>query len=229
MKYEYYYNTIPEAGKVRNNLVYTSLISEDQKVFVKWFHADSDYHMGMNEVVDNDLMEAKWLRELKYITLMRDRYPEHVPEILDIDYLQRKIYFQIDGVDFWQRHYDNNCTYEEVLPNWQDQMLDIIRSHNSLGLFKYSMHPSSYFIVNEKLKSINYFFAYHKDEPMITIEEHRSHISNERQKDLEIKLSELGLDWKTPTPFKDLQILCFESFRKNYSDEFIEKAKSIFN
>ena len=228
MKYNYYYNTIPEAGKVRNNLIYTSLINEDQTVFVKWFHNDSEYHMGMNEVVDPELMESKWERELKYITLMNDFYPEHIPVILDINLSEKKIYFQIEGVDFWQQHYDRNCSYEQVLPDWEDQMLDIIQSHKNLDLYKYSMHPSSYFVVDGKLKSINYFFTYHKDEPHVTIEEFKTHISLERRSKLEKIMLEKNLNWQSRVPFSDLQNLCFESFRSNYSDNFIERAKQIY-
>jgi hypothetical protein len=228
MKYNYYYNTIPEAGKVRNNLIYTSLISEDQTVFVKWFHNDSEYHMGMNEVVDPALMESKWERELKYITLMNDFYPEHIPVILDINLSEKKIYFQIEGVDFWQQHYDRNCSYEQVLPDWQDQMLSIIQSHKNLDLYKYSMHPSSYFVVDGKLKSINYFFTYHKDEPHVTIEEFKTHISLERRSKLEKIMLEKNLNWQSKVPFSDLQNLCFESFRSNYTDNFIERAKQIY-
>jgi hypothetical protein len=228
MKYNYYYNTTPEAGKVRNNLIYTSLISEDQQIFVKWFHNDSEYHKGMNEVVDPALMEEKWQRELKYITLMNDFYPEHIPVILDINLSEKKIYFQIEGVDFWQQHYDRNCSYEQVLPDWQDQMLAIIQSHKNLDLYKYSMHPSSYFVVDGKLKSINYFFTYHKNEPYVTIEEFKTHISLERRSKLEKIMLEKNLNWQSKVPFSDLQNLCFESFRSNYPDNFIERAKQIY-
>lgn len=228
MKYNYYYNFIPKFGAVRNNLVYTSLISEDKKTFVKWFHNDTEYHKGMNQVVDSELMISKWNREVKFLKIMADCYPEHVPNILEIDEKNQKIYLEIDGVDFWQKHYDQNCTYGEVLSDWQDQILDILRSHKNLGLWKYSMHPSSYFLVNDKLKSINYFFTYSGDEPMVSVEDHRSHISEERQKELETKMKMLGIDWQTKVPFDKLQILCFESFKNNYPDEFIERAKAIF-
>jgi hypothetical protein len=228
MKYNYYYNTIPEAGKVRNNLIYTSLINEDQTVFVKWFHNDSEYHMGMNEVVDPELMESKWQRELKYLRFMHASHNDLVPKILDIDEKNKKIYLEIDGVDFWQKHYDNNCTFEQVVPDWQDQMLSIIQAHKKMGLYKYSMHPSSYFIVKGRLKSINYFFTYHKDEDAVTLNEFKSHISLERRAKLESIMQNMGLTWDSKVPFNDMQMLCFESFRSNYSDNFIDKAKEIY-
>ena len=57
MKYDYYYNRVPGQGNQRNNLIYTSLMSEDQKTFVQWYYNDTEYHQGQNEVVDPSRME----------------------------------------------------------------------------------------------------------------------------------------------------------------------------
>lgn len=224
MKYEYYYNNVPGKGKCRNNLIYTSLISEDKKTFVQWYYNDNEYHKGQNEIVDLSKMEEKWEREVKFLKLMHENFPMHVPDILDIDYNQRKIYLQIDGVDFWER---SNCiaeNYDNILPDWQDQILEIIYAHKSLEIYKYSMHPSSYFIVQGKLKSINYFFTYHKNEPYFSIKDVESHIYSTRQTEMKKHLSKLGIQWEKPQRFEILEKLCWESFRNNYSTEFIEKV-----
>lgn len=227
MKYTYYYNNVPEIGKVRNNLVYTSLISEDRKKFVQWYYNDTEYHEGMNQVVDPSLMTIKWNREVRFLELMGLHYPDLVP-VYEINEIEKKVYLKIDGPDFWECSGCSVENYDKVLPDWQEQMLEILRAHKNLRIWKYSLHPSSYFVVDGKLKSINYFFTYSDDEPMISVQEHRSHISEGRQKELESKMKFFGIDWNTKVPFKDLQILCFESFRNNYPDEFIERAKSIF-
>ena len=74
MKYEYYYNNVPGETPSRNNLIYTSLISEDKKTFVQWYHNDTEYHKGQNEIVDPDLMKEKWNREVTYLKLMSSQY-----------------------------------------------------------------------------------------------------------------------------------------------------------
>lgn len=226
MKYDYYYNNVPGVGLTRNNLIYTSLISEDQRVFVQWYHNDTAYHDGKNQVVDPSKMEEKWQRELKYLKLMHGAYPELVPTILDIDETNKKIYLEIDGVDFWNRA---NCTtenYQNVLPDWQEQMIDIIKAHKSLKLHKYSMHPSSYFVVEGKLKSINYFFTYESSEPNITIEDVESHIHTNRQDEMKKHLEELGIQWNQPQPWELFDKLCWASFSTNYPVEFINKVQS---
>ena len=228
INYEYYYNNTPEHGPVRNNLIYTSLISEDRKIFVQWYYNDTDYHKGKNQIIDQTLMQDKWTRELCYLTQMQLNYPDLVPSVLDIDLVEKKIYLGIDGVDFWQQTLDNNCSFNDILPDWQDQMLEILKAHKKLGFYKYSLHPSSYFIVDGKLKSINYFFCHCDAEPMVPLNHFRSHISLDRQTKMEEDLKKNGLDWESVLPYQQLQLLAFESFRSNYPDDFIEKAKNIY-
>jgi len=225
--YEYYYNNVPGHGLCRNNLIYTSLISKDKKTFVQWYHNDTVYHKGQNQVIDSDKMDEKWHREMHYLHNMAHHYPDLVPEIVEVNVPQRKIYLKIDGPDFWEQAECNQANYSSVLPDWQDQMIEIIKAHKARGWYKYSMHPSSYFIVNGKLKSINYFFTYHKDESYISIADVESHIYSTRQDEMRKHLDSLGIDWDTPQPFDILEQLCWASFSTNYPADFIERVKCL--
>lgn len=227
MNFSYYYNNVPGFGPCRNNLIYTSLISDDKKTFVQWYHNDTAYHKNMNEVVDPALMDEKWNREVQYLTLMTQQYPDLVPRIRDVDLASKKIYLEIDGVDFWERA---GCAIENysIVPDWQEQMLAIFKAHKELGLWKYSLHPSSYFVVGGRLKSINYFFTYRTGEGPITVRDHLSHISEGRRAEMKPKTDAMGIDWDAPQTLHTMQMLTFESFRNNYPAEFIEKAKNVF-
>ena len=226
--YKYYYNNVPKHGLCRNNLIYTSLISEDKKTFVQWYHNDSDYHKGMNEVVDPKLMDMKFNREVKYLTLMGKEYPDHVPAF-EINEVERKIFLEVQGNDFWEQSGCLEENYSNVLPDWQEQMIEIFQAHKSLGLYKYSLHPSSYFIVNGKLKSFNYFFTYQDGEGPLTVREHLSHISEGRRQEMKPKTDAMGIDWDEPQTLHTMQMLTFESFRNNYPSDFIERARNVFS
>lgn len=227
MALNFYYNRSPGKEPWRNNLIYTSLISDDQKLFVQHYTTEGDYHKGNLQVVDPTKMEEKWLREVNYITQMRNAFPDLIPKILKIDLDARKLHLEIDGPDFWQLSLDANCSFDEILPDWQEQMLNIIKAHRSLGLWKYSMHPSSYFVVDGKLKSINYFFTYREDEPRISIKDVESHIYSTRQDELRKHLDSLGIKWGEPQSFEVLNELCWRSFSNMYPADFIEKARCI--
>jgi hypothetical protein len=226
-KFEYYYNNVPGHGPCRNNLIYTSLINSDKTIFVQWYHNDSEYHKGQNQVVDPNKMEEKWLREVNYLTQMRNAYPDLVPKIINIDLKAQKLYLEIDGPDFWEQAGCDMANYDRVLPDWQEQMLEIFKAHKSLGLWKYSMHPSSYFVVNGKLKSINYFFTYNDREKLISIQDVESHIYSARQEEMRRHIEGLGIKWDEPQSFETLNQLCWASFSNNYPQDFIERAKTI--
>lgn len=228
MTNRYYYNNVPGKGLCRNNLIYTSLINENKTEFVQWYFNDTDYHRGMNEVVDSKLMKEKWEREVKFLLLMEKHYPEHIPEILNIDYDNQKITLKVQGDDFWEQANCNQENFNKVLPDWKEQMLEIIQAHKNLGIYKISIHPSSYFVVDGKLKSINYFFCYTNDDKDITIKSVLSHISLDRRKQLFPQMEAMGIDLNSPASFYDLQLLAFESFQSDYPASFINDAKKIY-
>lgn len=228
MTFEYYYNHVPNKGLCRNNLIYTSLISKDKKIFCQWYYNDEGYHGGHNEVVDPALMNEKFLRELSNLIHMRDHYPHHVPDIVDIDLKNKKIYLKIDGPDMWELAGCSGRDYSDVLNDWDSQMLEIIQAHKNLGLYKYSLHPSSYFIVEGKLKSINYFFTYRETDTKISLSEVMSHISENRRKDLFPKMAAMGIDINAKTDFLKIQNLAFDSFKTDFRDDVMESAKEIY-
>lgn len=226
MNFNYYYNNVPGHGLCRNNLIYTSLMSQDQKVFCMWYHNDSEYHKGQNQVVDPKLMDEKFHRELHYLSNMNWHYPNLTPKILEVSIPERKIYLAVEGPDFWEQAGCDHANFDQVLPNWQEQMIDIIRAHKQRGWHKYSMHPSSYFVVNGRLKSINYFFTYHKDEPNISIKDVESHIYSTRQEEIRRHIESLGIVWDQKQPWSVMDQLCWASFGTNYPESFIEQVKA---
>ena len=117
--------------------------------------------------------------------------------------------------------------YDKIVPDWQHQMLAILTAHKSLGLHKYSMHPSSYFVVDGQLKSINYFFTYHTEEPHISVSDVQSHIHTNRQEEIRKYISSLDIEWDVPQSWAVMDKLCWNSFRTNYPEEFIQQCLSI--
>ena len=147
---KYYYNNVPGKGLCRNNLIYTSLINEDKTEFCMWFNNDTDYHKGQNEVVDPALMDMKFRREKDFLLLLDVDHKEMIPNMTRIDSEEKKIYFEIQGDDFWEQSHGKK--YEDVVPRWQEEMLYMLETHKKLGIYKYSLHPSSYWVIDGELR-----------------------------------------------------------------------------
>ena len=228
MNYNYYWNDVPGKGKCRNNLVYTSLISDDKKVFCQWYYRDQNYHADQTQVVDQSLLEDKWQREVNMLTFVSEKDSSLVPEILDIDYKNKKIYLRVDGLDFWNRASTYPDNYKDVLPDWEEQVIDSVRRHCALGVYKFSMHPSSFFIVEGQLKSINYFFSYFDTEGPLSIADHASHIYSTRQEQMQTILTQLGITWDDYYSLPELQKLCFMSFQQEYTTPVTNRLLEIY-
>ena len=95
MLYDYYYNDVPGQGLCRNNLIYTSLANRNLTRFVQWYYNDGEYHKGQNQVVNSNLMDEKFKREVRYLQLMSKHYPNLVPKF-NLDIENKKIYLEID-------------------------------------------------------------------------------------------------------------------------------------
>ena len=91
------------------------------------------------------------------------------------------------------------------------------------------MHPSSYFVVDGKLKSINYFFCHRIEEGPLVLSDYKSHIHSNRQLLMREHIERMGISWDKPESQTVLQKLCFDSFRSNYPADFIERAKAIYD
>jgi hypothetical protein len=158
---------------------------------------------------------------------MCKEYPQNVHKF-SIDEKEHKVYLEIDGPDMWELAGCTGTDYSKVLPDWDMQMLEILQAHKDLGLYKYSLHPSSYFIVDGKLKSMNYFFTYSNSDAQISVKNVLSHISEDRQANLLPKLAAAGMELDKPQTFINLQLLAFDSFKNNFNEDVMEKAKQIY-
>ncbi|SVC36633.1 uncharacterized protein METZ01_LOCUS289487, partial [marine metagenome] len=54
------------------------------------------------------------------------------------------------------------------------------------------------------------------------------HISNDRKVIMYEQMKAMNIDVNAPVSFDKAQLLCFESFRNSYPDDFIDQAISIY-
>lgn len=223
--WKYYYNLEGDEW-VRANLVYTPYISPDGKTFCMDFNRSLDYHKYSEEnILWNDaLLTERFNREIEFHSRAATTIP--TLKIIDIDEIDRKIFIEWHGNDFLMQGklFDG---YNNVLPQWKDQWLERINQMWDLDILKFSLHPNSWVAKEGTLIPFNWFFSFDLKEKPITIRSLLIQISLGRQEKLSKVLETFNMDLDTEYNIKDLQILCFNSFRENYPAELIDQIISM--
>jgi hypothetical protein len=220
--WKFHYN-LEGDEEVRCNLVYTPYVSPDGKSMIMSFNRDERYHQwgAENEQWTEEMLTDRFNRELKFHKLAKDAGMT-VLAIKNIDESKRHIEIEWHG-DFLMQGIEGGG-YDRVLPNWKSQWLDRIAEMWAAGIYKLSMHPNSWVVIDGKLVPFNWFFSFTKDEPPAKIRKFLVQISTGRLEKLELVLATLGRNLDTEYDTKTLQEICFHSFRANYPAPLIDQA-----
>jgi predicted component of viral defense system (DUF524 family) len=214
--WNYYYN-LEGQENVRANLVYTPYVSPDNTTFCMSFNRDRGYHKNENENVQwtEELLTERFLKEIKFHSQASETIP--TLRIKDINHSNRKIFLEWHGDDFFMQGLKADG-YNKVLPNWQEQWLDLIKKMRAADIFKISLHPNSWIAHQDTLIPFNWFFCYQENDEAVTLQSLLIQISSGRQE----KLGSLDLlELRTP---RQLQQIAFNSFRHNYPTELIDNV-----
>jgi len=211
-----YYN-LEDTEYVRANLVYTPYVSPDNTTFCMSFNRDRAYHKNENENIlwSEELLTDRFLKEIKFHAQAAATIPTLT--IKDIDYLERKIFLEWHGNDFYMQGLQGGG-YNKVLPNWQEQWIALIEKMRDADIFKISLHPNSWVAHQGTLIPFNWFFCYRENDESVTLRSLLIQISSGRQE----KLGTIDLD-QLQSP-RQLQQIAFNSFRHNYPKELIDNV-----
>lgn len=224
--WNYYYNT-SNGEQHRANLVYTALVSPDKKTFCMKFIRDKNYHYieEENKNWTEELLKERFDREIKFYNLAKNN---NIPtlDIIDINYKEREIYIKWPGNDFYTMSL--TTSYEKILPNWKDQIIERYKEMWSIGVVKLSQHPNSWALFNDGiLRPWNWFFTFERSEGLKSLSEFRVQISKDRQEKAMPLLKKYNLTVDKKYNLWFLQDLFFESFRFNYPDDLTDQLLEI--
>ncbi len=219
--WEYLYNWDGKEWH-RANLVYTPYISPDKKIMCMSFHRDKNYHTSIDEnnLWTEELLSERFNRELYFHSLAKNN---DIPtlNIIDVNESRRQLYIEWFQNDFYTQGQMFNG-YDNVLPNWKSQWISCIKKMWDAGILKFSLHPNSWVAIEDKLIPFNWFFSFERNEKPITIGSLLIQISMGRQEKLQEILKLYNMNLESAYPLTDLQVLCFNSFRSNYSSDLID-------
>lgn len=131
---------------------YEPLISTDRKVFCANYDWQNKYQRmyEARDLYTEDVCDWFFQNELYYLEKFKDR--SYTPNILDIDYKNKKIFFEWHGYTFNEMLH--NCEPVE----WQEQLKYIMLDLYNSGTYKLTMYPHCHFLdANGIMKTIDWY------------------------------------------------------------------------
>lgn len=213
-----YYNENND-GPIRANLVYTPYT--ENNTFIMSFNRDPEYHFDndANVLFTEEILADRFDRELRFHEKVKRVLP--TLDIIDVDYMKREIYLEWPSDDFYML--GRNTSYDQVLPDWKEQWLHIIRTLRRVNVSKFSLHPNSFVVKNNRLIPFNWFFCFERDE-LTSLSSVIKQISTERFDKLAPLLNKHNINIDDVKPAREFEQLGLECFTSSYTPDLIEEA-----
>lgn len=178
-----FYKIDASDGKlIETNLIYTPLISPSGNTFCMHFDHTNAYQttelqswLPSRPHYTKEMVKFFFDREVKYLTVFKDRY--WAPNDIIIDSDEQKIYFSWPGESCNTIIYSNRVL-EDYCIDWKEQMFTILKDIVNLGYVKVSLYPHCYFIDKGVLKTFDFYGCAELNNPMVNIKDINGMIGN---------------------------------------------------
>lgn len=145
---------------------YEPLVSEDGHTFCCNYSFPTEYQYM--ETIDrplytNDVVEWFFFNELTYLEYFKDK--PYAPEVIDVNYSERRIYLKWYGESCNQVMYGNKQWPQDL---WRQQIKDIIIDQYNEGVYKLTMYPHCHYIDNNgQMRAIDWYGCVPVESPYI--------------------------------------------------------------
>jgi len=141
---------------------YEPLISADRKTFCANYDWKNKYQRTYEtrQLYTEDV--CSWFFENELYHLIKFREKSYVPNILDIDYKNKKIFFEWHGYTF------NEMLHNGEHVEWKEQLRYIMLDLYASGTYKLTMYPHCHFLdANGTMKTIDWYGCVPIERPLI--------------------------------------------------------------
>jgi hypothetical protein len=163
MKSKYLYK-IAEGNHVTTNMLYTPSLTVNKNILCMDWNLDSDYHVEQSNRTQ-ELLDFFFDREVKHILLFR-KYG-WCPKLFDINLEQKKIYIEFTHETLSHIVNDPSRSLNSELPDWKEQLYNILVDTKREGYYKTALYPHCFFIKNGVLKTFDYYGCVDMSHPYI--------------------------------------------------------------
>jgi hypothetical protein len=132
------------------------MINPEKNIFCMDWNPSNQYQTQHKEDRNLDeLIDFFFPREVKYLTAFLKK--SWAPEIIDIDYKNKQIFFKWYGETCNNIVYSNRSITSEY-PSWSSQLKQVITEIYELGYYKMSLYPHCFFFDNQgTLKTFDFY------------------------------------------------------------------------
>jgi hypothetical protein len=145
---------------------YEPLVSEDGKTFCCNYAWPNEYQYrdaAERPLYTKEVVEWFFHNEIKYINYFQNK--SYSPEVIDINYNERKIYFKWYGKSCNQIMYGDG-KWPEL--DWRQQIKDIILDQYNEGVYKLTMYPHCHYIDDQgQMRAIDWYGCVLVNEPYV--------------------------------------------------------------
>lgn len=168
--WEYIYKIWDNGDVVATNVLYVPSLSPEKDKMCMHFDLHAEYYMpGSCVPRTEEMMEFYFQRELKHISIMQGQ--PFCPKIYDVDEKSRKILIEFNKESLNKPAFTEGRSLDEINPNWEEELFDVIKSIYDLGYYKVGLYPHCFFYTDDlQLKTIDYYTLIDRSNPLISRE-----------------------------------------------------------
>lgn len=163
--WKYFYKISPGGNLVSTNVMYTCLVNPEETMMCMLWDETSPYQ-AENTALTADLINFFFKREVENIQKFA-KY-EWCPTIHEIDTENRKIIIEWNKETFNNVLADSNRTLDQVCPDWQKQIFEILTDVRNSGYYKMALYPHCFFLgIDGKIKTFDFYSCVSMEERYI--------------------------------------------------------------
>lgn len=160
-----YYHKISANGiRGMSQTTYEPLINPEGNVFCANFTLNSEYHKDMEPRPLYTQEVVNWFFDNEVKNLEQISNKSYCPDVLDIDFLNKKIFVK------WYKHSCNEIVYsgnpwpKQWLKQFREIMIDLVNE----GYYKLTMYSHCHYITDHGvMKSIDWYGCLPKNKPLV--------------------------------------------------------------
>jgi len=122
--WKYFYKVDSYMSEMPSNMLYTPTMNEDGSILCMHYCKDNVYRKE-NGVTD-EVITFFFKRELRFLTELKDN--KFTPTVIEVDEQQQKIFIEWNKESLSQIINDPARSIDKELPDWKDQLYNIITS-----------------------------------------------------------------------------------------------------